>query len=221
MNWPARQASHIARFYDDTTPLEWTYLRLRPFVVDFEFIRNTIGRRTRILDVACGYGQLCLYLASMNPQARPVGLDIDARRILKAQEAADNGRLPARFSVADAGRPLPSGFEAVLLVDGLHLISGSQQEQALANCFSALRPGGKLVLRESIKDSSWRFRCGALHEWLMTRLGWTCAAGLEFLDRERIGRLLRGAGFSRIEQVPVRGFHPYPDIFFICRRDGD
>lgn len=99
----------------------------------------------RILDVGCGEGSLCRYLAS--PGRTVTGLDYDASILPSSDEIS---------YLRGSGEDLPwpdASFDAVTLVMTLHHLD---RERALAEATRVLAPGGVLIILGMSRSSGWR-----------------------------------------------------------------
>ena len=93
----------------------------------------------RILDLGCGDGVLTARLRDAG--AEVTGLEPDADMVAAARARG------LRVLVADAHDPFPeSGFDAIFSNAALHWMRDAPR--VLANCFTALRPGGRLVAEQ-------------------------------------------------------------------------
>jgi len=100
----------------------------------------------RVLDVGCGVGVLCSYLAE-NYGWEVTGIDVDPEQVGKAKNS-HRGNKSLTFVEADATR-LPFGdnaFDLVLFVDALHHIAN--WHEALNEIGRVLRPHGFYVLSD-------------------------------------------------------------------------
>ncbi len=98
-----------------------------------------------VLDIPCGYGRHALELARRHPDVAIQGFDISPLYIDMAKQDAGTN---AAFNVADMRTaPLPQG---VALVSCLYTSFGYFDDKEnlafLRRVFSALKPGGKLVI---------------------------------------------------------------------------
>lgn len=106
------------------------------------------GPIRRVLDIACGQGSLCRYLAALGLQA--MGIDASPRLIARARERAAKEKLPIRFEVGDA-RHLESlrqtlaetPFDAAVCV--MALMNMDPIEPVLQGARALLREGGVFV----------------------------------------------------------------------------
>jgi ubiquinone/menaquinone biosynthesis C-methylase UbiE len=107
------------------------------------------GRGDRYLDVGCGTGLILRHLP-----AGAVGIDLNPRHLERAARYAPQ----ARVQTGDAEKlSFPDGsFSTVVFTEILeHLV---QPEQALAEIFRVLEPGGRLLGSTPRWSLVWRFR---------------------------------------------------------------
>ena len=169
-----------------------------------------------LLDVGCGLGLLGQYLREHGFRARYLGIDLDARKIGEAQRAAQNG-LDLEFSTGSATSP-PDFRGDVALLDVLHYLPAGHQQLALAEAAARVTPGGMLVIRNVVRDASWRFRATVMEEHFIRALRWMRYPATHYPGREEIEAPLRASGFST-EVTPLWGRTPFNSYLFIARRD--
>jgi ubiquinone/menaquinone biosynthesis C-methylase UbiE len=146
--------------------------------------RIDFPRAARVLEAGCGSGAICRDLARWPGVGEVVGLDPSAVFLARARELAA-GIANLRFEEGDA-RALPQGddaFDVVVLHTCLTHVPGP--EQALAEVWRVLRPGGSLAVLDgdyatttvAIGDHDPLQQCvdaaidGLVHDrWLMRRL---------------------------------------------------
>ena len=111
-----------------------------------------VGPRSRVLDCACGTGDLSEAFADAGA-AEVTGLDftpqmLDIARHKAARAAARPGRAAVHYVQGDAmALPFEDGrFDAVSIAFGIRNVA--QPERAIAEFFRVLRPGGRLVVLE-------------------------------------------------------------------------
>ncbi len=162
-------------------------LRLDPIYRTLANARPSVGD---VLDAGCGRGQLGLFLKDLGLARSVRGFDTDGEKVLTALRAS---RKPGAFWVQslEQGSGWPK-VDTVLLVDVLHYVNAEVQELALNAAVEALRPGGRLIIRE-IDASRWR-PGGRVAEHLGVRLGVNRASRLQFLRREHLEASLTARG---------------------------
>jgi 2-polyprenyl-3-methyl-5-hydroxy-6-metoxy-1,4-benzoquinol methylase len=170
-----------------------------------------------LLDVGCGLGLLGPYRRECGIETPYNGIDVDAAKIEAARAAANAGGLDLNFSVGSIGA-LPNFSGDVALLDVLHYLPAAGQQRALADAASRVASGGMLLIRNVLRDRSWRFRATVVEERIARTLGWMrCATG-HFPDRDEIESPLRAAGFE-IRAAPLWGRTPFNSWLFVARRN--
>ena len=173
-------------------------------------LQPSLVEGARVLDVACGTGDLSRVLARAGA-ASVIGLDF-CRPMLEIarHKAADDDRT-LLFVEGDALRlPFADGaFDVVTIAFGLRNLAGV--EEGLRELLRALRPGGRAAVLEFSSPVVPGFR--ALFSFYFTRLlprigGWVSGSrgAYEYLpdsvsrfpDQERLAELMRGAGFEEV-----------------------
>lgn len=107
----------------------------------------------RVLDVACGSGNVALSAARRNCEA--VGIDYVPALIERANERAAAERVPARFEVGDC-EAIPVAdhyFDVVLSVFGS--IFAPDQELAASELLRVCRPGGRIGMANWTPQGFW------------------------------------------------------------------
>lgn len=173
----------------------------------FERLR---GSDAPLIDVGCGIGVLALYLRARGFSGPIRCIDHDERKIAIAR-----GVMPdATFVVADARTAIGSGATIVLL-DLLHYFRSDEQERILAG---AAMIGTTVIIRDAIRDGSWRYRFTYVQEMFSRVVRWLRAERLHFPTRDD---LIRPFGRFDAEVVPLYGRTPFNNYLFVFRRSTD
>ena len=119
----------------------------RALIADLELPRGSHG-----LDVGCGVGLYALWLAeAVGPQGRVVGIEPSAERVEAARalvgHAWPTACLQFRQGDATAIDAADASFDWVWCGDVLHHVQ--ETGRALAEFVRVLRPGGRLIVKES------------------------------------------------------------------------
>jgi demethylmenaquinone methyltransferase / 2-methoxy-6-polyprenyl-1,4-benzoquinol methylase len=173
-------------------------------------LESSLVEGARVLDVACGTGDLSRVLARAGA-ASVIGLDF-CRPMLEIarRKAADDDRV-VLFVEGDALR-LPfadEAFDVVTIAFGLRNLA--VVEEGLRELLRILKPGGRAAVLEFSSPVVPGFR--ALFSFYFTRLlprigGWVSGSRgaysylpdsvSRFPDQERLAELMRGAGFEEV-----------------------
>ena len=171
-----------------------------------------------LLDVGCGLGLFGQYLRECGFRARYCGVDLDAKKIAEARRAAQGDGLDLEFTTGDA-TSLPSFSGDVALLDVLHYLSAADQQRALAEAGARVPPGGLMMIRNVLRERSWRFRATIAEERFARALRWMRYPATNYPEREEIEAPLRASGFvTRV--TPLWGRTPFNSYLFLARRDG-
>jgi 2-polyprenyl-3-methyl-5-hydroxy-6-metoxy-1,4-benzoquinol methylase len=171
------------------------------------------GRDAPILDLGCGVGLLPFYLREHGHVAPMAGIDFDQRKIDVARKAAEH-YTDIDFISGDARTSLPPGHDVVIL-DILHYFDSESQQTILANAARAVGEAGVIVIRQGIRDGSWRYRLTAFVDGLARVFRWMKAERLNFPTRAEIEAPF--AGFD-VDVRPLWGRMPYNSYLFVFRR---
>jgi cyclopropane fatty-acyl-phospholipid synthase-like methyltransferase len=184
--------------------------------------------RDRILDLGCGQGLLCAWLRAAQrlhdngvwPAAWPApprpqniaGLELMDSDVQRARRALGGS---CGVSQGDI-RVVPFGsVDAVVILDVLHYMDESAQQEVLNKVRAALPRGGLLLLRIGDAAGGWRFRCSQWvdkvimllrgHAWVNTH----CRTVAQWQE------LLRGCGFEA-RSVPMSEGTPFANVLLLA-----
>ncbi|MEJ7734424.1 MAG: DUF2062 domain-containing protein [Polyangiaceae bacterium] len=176
----------------------------------------------QVVDIGCGRGQLAILLLELGLAARVHGLDWDASKVENANLAAaaeGDGLLPldAHFSKADARQAEIEPADTVLLIDVLHYFTAPDQDTVLRRAAAAVRPGGRLLVREADAARGWRSWLTLVEERVFTFLRFNRGAEVCFRPAAEIVAVLEGAGME-VEVRPAWGKTPFSNVLFVAHR---
>jgi SAM-dependent methyltransferase len=169
--------------------------------------------RFPLVDVGCGVGLLAFYLRERGYAAPILGIDFDSRKIEVARHAARHYR-DVEFVAGDARDPLPRDHNVILL-DILQYFDPDSQRLILENAARAVPAGGTVVLRQAVRDHSWRYRLTARVDAFARTIRWMRAEDLVYPTPESI--VAPFSGFSA-NVTPLWGRMPFNNYLFVFRR---
>jgi len=171
----------------------------------FPALDPVVPRSGFILDLGCGYGLATHWLAQCTDQRNFLGVDYDENKIRVAnQTAPDHARI--KFEQGDILEMDYPPCDAVLLLDVLHYWTPDKQQKILEKARRALRPGGKLILRDGAKAGDAAHK--SIHRWevFATKAGLNhTREGLHFQTLAELQAALQGAGFGPCEIIREAG----------------
>lgn len=207
----------VIRAYDD--PIIRAYSRARFLILRQRFL-DEIGQYLpeagTILDIGCGFGLFSLYYAQLLPAARFRGLDLNARRIALATDAARRlGLSNTEYAVGDARTyRADAEYAAAYMLDIVHHVPPETVEPLLAEIHKAIRPGGALIVKDVDTQPAYKRWFTYALDLLMSPRGvihyWT-ACDLQ--------ALLQRTGFRVYRHLMVDVL-PYPHVLFVCYKEG-
>ncbi len=200
----------------------YAFIRFKIIHLRFlEEIEQYLPDAGTILDLGCGFGLFSLYMAACKPNARVVGLDIDARRLQIARDAAEKlGIRNASFVQHDLRdwRPEQSIAGAYAL-DIFHHLPVENGNWLIADLFARLEPGGRFLL----KDIDTQPRAMLWFTYLLDAL-MSPRDDFHYRSAGAWQRQLATSGFAPIFVHDLWDILPYPHILLICEKsilDGD
>lgn len=185
------------------------YLRVRPLVADFDQITNVLPDSGEIWDVGCGYGLLSNWLTT--PSRNIVGVEPDTHRYQIARSRFESTNISFINQTAQAVALLPNSLDAVVFFDVLHHIPHSHHELILSRFVRALKPQGKLIIKEIATRPKYKYIINWLHDMVMTQ-----GEPLFFRSTERWHTLLTQIGLqTTVQNRDYPAWFPYPHVCLV------
>lgn len=168
--------------------------------------------KTPIVDIGCGLGLLAHYLRDHGCQAPIIGYDLDAGKIRGAEAAARRAGLKdVSFRCGDAADHDGSSATIVLL-DVLHYLWPAQQRALLERL---ARNHGAVIIRNGLRNGSWRYQMTLLEEYWTRWSGWIPSrAPIHFPTHEAVLAPFHELGRTG-ETRPLWGATPFSSHLFV------
>jgi SAM-dependent methyltransferase len=200
-------AGQIAARYPTRFLRIYVRLKIRTDPVYGAVFDRVRGSDEPLLDVGCGIGILALYLRARGFRAPIHCIDHDERKVAIAK-----GVVPeATFEIGDARTTIGRGGTVVLL-DLLHYFRFDDQLRILA---AAAKTATTVVIRDAIRDGSWRYRFTYAQEMFSRVVRWLRAERLQFPARDDVTGPF---GDFDVEVAPLYGRTPFNNYLFVFRR---
>ena len=167
---PTYFREQLIRSYTYKGPvLEW-YCKIKTRSEgNYEAFHKLLPREGKFYDLGCGYGFMTYMLHWAAMRREFIGVDYDEDKIATAQ----NNYLrddKICFEQADVTTYQLEACDGVIISDVLHYLLPEQQTMLLEHCVAVLNPGGKLIIRDGIKELEDRFKRTKLSEFFSTRM---------------------------------------------------
>ena len=174
--------------------------------------------RGAVLDVGCGHG-LLINLLARDPSRcglRLVGIDHDAAKIERARRTAPSG---VDFSTRALNSFSDPSFDALSIVDVLYTVKRQVWGEILGGCFRALRPGGRLIVKEVVDRPRWKYWAIMAQETVsVTLFGITKGDRPHFEAPATYRAAMVGAGFTVVEERPLASANWISHYLFVGRK---
>lgn len=182
----------------------------------YDAVLTRLERSARpVLDLGCGVGILPLCLDIRGLGRSVTGIDLDERKIAQARRALPPS-LKVSFHTQDIRDPVPGFRGDVMMLDVLHYFRDDDQRLILDQA-AGYASDGMIIIRDCVRDGSWRYRMTVLQESLSGAIRWLRAEMLNFPTQELISATLLKHGF--IEEVrPLWGRTPFNNYLMIYGR---
>jgi SAM-dependent methyltransferase len=162
----------------------------------------------RIIDAACGGGDVSLLLAELaGPRGQVVGYDLDAALLtLASQRAQEADASNLRFITADVTRPW--AVEDIDCVYARFILTHlAEPEAMLAQALAVLKPGGVIAIEDIDADGVfWDPASAAMDKLMEIYIAVAEARGGDPFIGRRLHRLLADNGFTDVKTSMA---HPY------------
>ena len=197
LNTPRVVRRKVARLYRYQGKFveQFVYWKMKTDPV-FELLDAVVPRSGRILDLGCGYGLATHWLACYTDSRTFLGVDYDEDKIRVAQRTAPEHPRKS-FERHDLFNWEFPPCDVVLLLDVLHYWTPDKQQLILNKVRRALRPGGRLILRDAARAQNAGHRRVAFWERFATRIGHNkTEEGLHFQTLAELQAMMERAGFA-------------------------
>jgi 2-polyprenyl-3-methyl-5-hydroxy-6-metoxy-1,4-benzoquinol methylase len=143
-----------------------------------------VDKSAAIVDLACGSGKLLHYLKQRG-YTNITGVDISPEQVALAKQVTPH---VVHANVLDFLDSKPAAFDMITGLDIVEHLHKDEVLRFLDACYTALRPGGRLILQTPNAESPW----GAMHRYN----DFTHEVGFQ---PNSLGRILGLCRFSNIE----------------------
>lgn len=215
-----RSRQDIANRYDGH--LQRCYVRCKLAIDPVYSAASAVlaGSSLPLLDIGCGIGLLGQFLHQQGHAAAYLGLDHDPRKITAGQRAVQRAGLETRLDLrcVDA-HDLPALQGHVALLDMLHYLPATTQPGLLQEATRHLAPQGRLIIRNVLRESSWRFHATRVEEFFLHASGWIRGGPQHYPSADELRETLQNAGLA-VHIAPLHGRTPFNSYLIVAQRLG-
>jgi 1-acyl-sn-glycerol-3-phosphate acyltransferase len=150
--------------------LEW-YMRVKVSLEkNYEPFEKLIPKKASVLDLGCGYGFLCYMLHFTSEERQIMGVDYDEDKIITASHCYSKNE-KINFTHHDITTyVIDQPYDVIIIADVLHYLEPEKQILMLRKAFTALNPGGFVIVREGNKDLAEKHKGTQLSEFFSVKL---------------------------------------------------
>lgn len=211
------QIAQLARSFRGRSDRYYVSAKLKSDPLYDAVLGQLTGSPLPLLDLGCGLGLLAFFLRDSGLQVPIHSLDYDERKIIEARElAAARGDDTLSFDFHDAREGLPEHHGNVTILDILQFFDHEQIERLLTLAAERVAPGGKLVLRSCLKDTSWRFKVTVAGDFLAKATFWMKAAPIHYPTAEDFETVL--SRFGKVSITPLWGKTPFNNHLIVMEK---
>lgn len=196
---------------------ERLYTWLKLWILPLREAADGLPKQGLILDMGCGFGYVANYLSLDSPARTIIANDPAADRIAVAQRTVGS-RGNLEFHAMDSRQIARRDFDGICVVDVLHHMPYDEQQAMIDDLYAKLKPGGRLVIRETDKRLALRYY---LFNCALEALLYRGQVHSRFRPRAEWVRMLERPGFRIERTVPNPAWFPYTTCLFVCRKPAD
>lgn len=150
---------------------------LRWWSCPFEMVACEVPEGTDVLDLGCGHGVLSLHLA-IERGSRVLSVDVAELKVnaalMAVGSAVDRGWIASdavQVKLIEVGWvPPAASFDVVTVVDVFYLLNKARRSAVLADVVAALRPGGRILVKETAETPRRKMLISLIQEFLAVRV---------------------------------------------------
>lgn len=179
-------------------------------------LERLIPKKCKVVDIGCGEGILCNFLAISSNNRQVIGFEIDKKRLAIAQRNISN----TEFRHGDATKLNIPPCDVITMFHVMHhLNSYKQQDDVIKKIFKSLDKGGKFLMVEvEIKASLKYWVCWLFDyffvPWVFEKRFYTPAF---FRNSKKWKESLTQSGFS-CKIIPAEKNRPFSNVILECTK---
>lgn len=184
---------HVVKEYQRLASIyDWIYRGYIAKTMDVALKILRPNGSERILDVACGTGELERRVMEVHPAQAIVGADLTEAMLVRARTKLAAWPHVVFYQADSAALPFPdASFDCVITCSAFHYMR--HPEQVMAEFSRVLAPGGRLILIDWTRDA-WQ---GRFYDWLRKK---TVPAHYQVYHSEDVAEMCVQSGLQ-VDQI--------------------
>lgn len=197
----------------ESYPTIWgkIYTLLRWLICPFHLMEQYLPKKGTIIDIGCGEGVFCQYLARSGERRTVIGIDTNGKRIELAKRA---GRFLGnlQFKKQNALSINFSQIDVIVMSDFFHHLNTISQKKLLKSIASGLKKGGVLLIKEISSGDLLRSRLSRFWDFVFYPKD-----TIYYREKNELKRTLGSLGFG--VKVKKEALHfPGSTHLFLCTK---
>lgn len=190
------------------------FILVRYFVCPWHVILDRI-KPGKVLDIGCGHG-LFLHLAVKRyPAVQCSGFDHDEKKINAASLSLPRKNLSFLLD-SDIGRLKEGSFDYVTIIDVLYSVPEEKWPELFSLAHKYLKPGGALVIKETVSSPRWKFYICLLQETFAIKvMNYTKGESPRIVSAAYYLRQISANNFVIREHCRIDYKYPWPHYLFV------
>jgi SAM-dependent methyltransferase len=194
----------LHRVYRNRAPSDRIHILFRFLTSPMLRVLKEVPADASLLDIGAGHG----LFAALAQGRRVVAVEPDARKV----RPIDGIEFVIGFDDVITGT-----FDAISIIDVLYKIPLDQWDALLLRCFSRLRAGGILIIKEQDPTAQFKNAWNAIQERGASALGLTLGESFSYeAPSDFIARLQR-LGFEDVHTKRIDFGYPHPHVMYTAR----
>lgn len=186
------------------------FMLIRWFFSPYKELARNIPANCKVVDVGCGHGIFANYL-SMVTTRDVYGIDISKQRIKSAKESVGS-RPNISFLLEDISMAGLPKCDFVTMIDFLHHLPPSLQEDVIKKSFAALTSGGVIMIKEVDVRPRWKYYYNYIVDFLTGIYNITEGTAQHYRSSEDFKSLLTKFGFKNVMISHIKKIDPAPHV---------
>ncbi len=187
----------------------YTFLRFK--LTPIADLEKYLPDEGHILDLGCGTGIFANILVLGSDKRKVFGIDLSHKRIEAAKKATGE-HSHIHYEVGNVNQHILDGFNIITLIDLLHHMPYSEQDDLVKKIYEHLPNEGMILIKDLEKAPLWKY----IFHYIQDSIAYKGSA-LYFRSTEEMNTLLTSIGFS-VSTFRLSKGYAYPHVLYKCEK---